>query len=351
MIYLDIGDEIERKNIKNVVTDFNKKDILIEKNPFETEQETENKIKKSKIVICDDNFEIINKYLNMKKKVIIFIKKRKTSKLIDDLYLQNNVYTYSRKNELREILSFQLKINNKLRLVKTTAALLITILVFFSVSNVFSSNEVKHENLGEKLIEEGMKVDLQPSKKELLKYENIVFFGDSITEQYDLNKFYEQMPVVNSGSSGYTTNDLLEIIQEDVYVFNPTKVVLLVGINDMNKTQDDLSIVENIKKITTSINEKRPKAQIYVESIYPVDRDRYPVFVENNVDNNRIRKVNNLIKELCTENGYIFIDMFDELNDPIEDKLIYNYSKDGLHLSDEGYDIVTKKIKSILEEK
>ena len=43
--------------------------------------------------------------------------------------------------------------------------------------------------------------------------------------------------------------------------------------------------------------------------------------------------------------------MFDELNDPVEDKLIYNYSKDGLHLSDEGYDIVTKKIKSILEEK
>ena len=77
--------------------------------------------------------------------------KRKTSKLIDDLYLQNNVYTYSRKNELREILSFQLKINNKLRLVKTTAALLTTILVFFSVSNVFSSNEVKHENLGENL--------------------------------------------------------------------------------------------------------------------------------------------------------------------------------------------------------
>ena len=84
-----------------------------------------------------------------------------------------------------------------------------------------------------------------------------MFFGDSITEQYDLNKFYEQMPVVNSGSSGYTTNDLLEIIQEDVYVFNPTKVVLLVGINDMNKTQDDLSIVENIKKITRIIK-KRP---------------------------------------------------------------------------------------------
>ena len=41
--------------------------------------------------------------------------------------------------------------------------------------------------------------------------------------------------------------------------------------------------------------------------------------------------------------------MFDELNSPTEDKLIYEYSKDGLHLSDEGYKIVTKKLKSVLE--
>ena len=148
---------------------------------------------------------------------------------------------------------------------------------------------------------------------------------------------------------GQETNDLLEIMEEDVYVFNPTKVVLLVGINDMNKTDDDVSIVENIRTITSSINEKRPKAKIYVESIYPVDRERYPILIDNNVDNNRIRKVNGMIETLCNEKGYVFINMFDELNSPTEDKLIYEYSKDGLHLSDEGYKIVTKKLKSVLE--
>ena len=159
------------------------------------------------------------------------------------------------------------------------------------------------------------------------------------------------MPVVNSGTSGFTTNDLLQIMVDDVYVFNPTKVVLLIGINDMNKTDDDVSIVENIKTITSSINEKRPKAKIYVESIYPVDRERYPILIDNNVDNNRIRKVNGMIETLCNEKGYVFINMFDELNSPTEDKLIYEYSKDGLHLSDEGYKIVTKKLKSVLETK
>ena len=52
---------------------------------------------------------------------------------------------------------------------------------------------------------------------------------------------------------------------------------------------------------------------------------------------------------IAAEKGYIFINMFDELNSPTEDKLIYEYSKDGLHLSDEGYKIVTKKLKTVLE--
>lgn len=349
MIYLDIVDGIERQNVKNVIDEFNEKNLLIEASEIDTEKEIENKISKCKYVICDDETEKINKYLKMHKKVIVFIKKRKTSKLIDDLYLQNNVFTYTRKNELRELITYQLQVNQKFKLVRTTSTVLLTILLFLSISSVLSPKA------NEKMLEKDLKeqipvVEEVVSKRELLKYENIVFFGDSITELYDLQKFYEQMPVVNSGTSGFTTNDLLEIMKEDVYVFNPTKVVLLIGINDMNKTDDDLSILENIKTITASINEKRPKAEIYIESIYPVDRDRYQILVNNNVDNNRIRKMNGMLEELCNEKGYTFINMFDDLNDPNLDKLIYEYSKDGLHLNDEGYKIVTKKLKSILEE-
>lgn len=348
MIYLDIVDEIEKQNVRNVVSEFNEKNLLAERTEMDTDEDAETKISKSKIIICDDEFEKINKYLEMHKKVIVFIKKRKTSKLIDELYLQNNVFTYTRKNELRELITYQLQVNQKLKLVKLSSTILMAVLLFLTFSNVLTPKE-REKTLGEQLTEQVPVVEVKPSKKELLKYENIVFFGDSITEGYNLQKFYEQLPVINSGTSGFTTNDLLEIMKEDVYVFNPTKVVLLIGINDMNKTEDDLAIVGNIRTITASINEKRPKAKIYIESIYPVDRDRYHILVENNVDNDRIRKVNGMIEELCNEKGYVFINMFDELNDPNQDKLIYEYSKDGLHLNDEGYKIVTKKLKTVLD--
>lgn len=349
MIYLDIVDEIERQNVKKIASEFNEKNLLTETTEIDTEKEIERKISKSKIVICDDEFSKIDKYLKKHKKVIVFIKKRKTSKLIDDLYLQNNVYTYTRKNELRELITYQLQVNQKLKIVKMTTLIFIAVIIFFSCSNVLTP-KADEKTLGEQLIEEAPKVEIKPSKKELLKYENIVFFGDSITEYYDLQKYYEQMPVVNSGTSGFTTSDLLQKMEEDVYIFNPTKVVLLIGINDMNKTDDDLSIIENIKTITSSINEKRPKAKIYIESIYPVDRERYPILIDNNVDNNRIRNVNKMIETLCIEKGYTYINMFDELNDKELDKLVYEYSKDGLHLSEEGYKVVTQKLKNVLDE-
>lgn len=348
MIYLDIVDEIEKQNVKNVVSEFNKKGMISEETEIDTKESTNKKIKKAKIVVCDDVPKKINKYKELNKKVIVFIKKRKTNKLIDELYLQRNIYAYTRKNELREIINFQLNLNKKLSTIKTIATILISTLLFVSFSNSFAIKKPK-EKITDDLLEPETKVEIKPSKKELMKYENIVFFGDSITEYYDLNKYYEQVPVINSGTSGNTTNDLLGTMTEEVYVYNPTKVVLLIGINDMNKTQDDNAILENIKTITKNIKEKRPKAKLYVESIYPVDRDRYTILVQNNVDNNRIRRVNAEIEKMCIENDYVYINMFDELNDETTDKLIYEYSKDGLHLSEEGYKVVTEKLKTVLE--
>ena len=44
-----------------------------------------------------------------------------------------------------------------------------------------------------------------------LHSQNYVFLGDSITAGYDLDKFYKDYPVVNSGVGGYTTKDMLII--------------------------------------------------------------------------------------------------------------------------------------------
>ena len=61
----------------------------------------------------------------------------------------------------------------------------------------------------------------------------VVFFGDSITDNCDLEKYYPGIYAFNRGISGNTTEDLLKRMKVSVYDAHPSKVVLLIGINDM----------------------------------------------------------------------------------------------------------------------
>ena len=74
---------------------------------------------------------------------------------------------------------------------------------------------------------------------------NIVFFGDSITEQYKLDKFFHEPYIINKGVGGDKTEDLLERIEKDVYQYNPSDVIILVGINDILHDINDDDILLN----------------------------------------------------------------------------------------------------------
>lgn len=189
-------------------------------------------------------------------------------------------------------------------------------------------------------------------KYEYKKNENIVFFGDSITEWYPLDVFFEDAPYVNSGVAGDTTKDLLENIESRVYNYNPTKVFILIGTNDYKENMTSKDISNNIKKIVQEIKKNRSNAKIYVQSIYPINNSDDSKINKNNVEprtNSEISNTNKLIKELCNKEKVTYIDVYSEL---IADDgaLDLRYTKDGLHLNDLGYYVVTKKLISYIEE-
>ena len=181
--------------------------------------------------------------------------------------------------------------------------------------------------------------------------ENIVFLGDSITDFYDLKKYYPEYNIVNSGISGNITTDILNNMEERVYRYNPSKVFLLIGINDLAREIPKDEIVSNIEKITKEIKENRPETEIYVESIYPIndsddEKIYHPILVNRN--NEDVVEVNTEIKKYCKENRIEYIDLYSELID--EDKnLKLEYTNEGLHISDEGYEFITKELKKYLK--
>ena len=177
----------------------------------------------------------------------------------------------------------------------------------------------------------------------LEKNENIVFFGDSITEIYPLEDIYDNYQIINSGISGYKTTDLLEKMDKMLYQYNPTKVILLIGTNDIMKDASEEKqeeTVNNIKKIVNEIKKNRPMAKLYVESLYPVNRNMKKDMVAERT-NEAIQNINKNIKSFCNKEKISYINMYDELTDS-DGNFDEKYTYDGLHPSTLGFAKITK---------
>ena len=99
--------------------------------------------------------------------------------------------------------------------------------------------------------------------------EKIVFAGDSITDRYDLNRFYtySDKQIINSGISGYRTDDMLSRFNNLIEQYNADKVFLMIGTNDLGKGYDKNLTINNIKQLITQTKKVNPNTKIYLESI------------------------------------------------------------------------------------
>lgn len=200
------------------------------------------------------------------------------------------------------------------------------------------------------------KVKVVTKKEEVVEKvvdNNYLFLGDSITEQYDLKEYYEDYPVVNSGVSGDYTSSIVKDMKKRVYDYNPSKVFLLIGINDLRNGKDVSEIVSNTKEIIKLIKENRPYSEIYLESIYPInktDDDKISDSVRDiEFDNEKIIEVNDLLKNLAKDEKITYVDLYNKLIDD-DGNLNISYTKDGLHISSEGYECITKELMKYIKD-
>lgn len=210
----------------------------------------------------------------------------------------------------------------------------------------------KMEQAKKKLKEEQTKIKELEKQKELeqqqrlenIKYGDIVFLGDSITDFYELDKFYD-IPIVNSGISGWTTDDILENLEDKVFKYDVKKIFLLIGTNDIIYDKDEEYITDNIIEIVNQIKKKTPDTKIYIDSIYPVndtENDKIDHYMVRGRKNDMIVGINKKIRSYCKNNEITYINMYDLLKDD-EGNLNIDYTADGLHMSSEGYEVITKK--------
>lgn len=202
-----------------------------------------------------------------------------------------------------------------------------------------------------------LKVHIDSKKPTIVKKEilnpNVVMLGDSITDFYDLDKFYgSEMLIVNSGINGNKTEDIINNIRNRVFAYNPSKIFLLIGVNDILYDGDDPeNVVDQIDEIVMEINNKLPNTKIYIESIYPVNnewKDNHDNRVKDEKEvNSTIIMTNDRIEEYCEANDLKFIDLYPDLLDD-NGVLNHDYTDDGLHPNENGYKVITEILKKYM---
>lgn len=181
----------------------------------------------------------------------------------------------------------------------------------------------------------------------------IVFVGDSITDLCPLDDYYADLDLAcyNRGIGGDTTDGVLRRLKVSIFDIKPSKIVLMIGTNDVDGGKNNAYIVANYRKILDEIKENQPKVELFFMSVIPQNKDFENASGLNVTENNRqIVELNSEIAKLCDEYGYTYINIYNSLlgEDGYLDK---KYSDDGLHLNANGFVVWSNALKPLLEEK
>lgn len=235
---------------------------------------------------------------------------------------------------------------SKFRLPLIIAGLVVLAVVLVGFGSLLQVNTLRQQK-AKKAAE--IKKQEEKKKQEVKVQSHYLFVGDIFTQDLKASERFSGYHLAVSGETDLTSYDLLDNLRKYVYNFNPSKVIIQVGITDFIRVdnEEDLKIAENIKNIIKEIKANRPYAEIYIMSIYPIndsDDDKVQYKLVKNLYNEKIEKVNSEIKEVCKNNSVTYIDAHTALLDSDKKMLNIDYTSDGLHLSDEGYKVVARKI-------
>jgi lysophospholipase L1-like esterase len=178
----------------------------------------------------------------------------------------------------------------------------------------------------------------------------VVFFGDSITDGWHLEKYFPGKGYINRGISGQTTSQMLVRFRQDAIDLQPRVVILLAGTNDIAGNTGPIAL-EDIERNYASMAELARVHHIAMvfSSLTPVNGD---VPADREFFDTRppgeILALNAWLKNYCAANGLSYVDYFSALVDA-RGLLRPALSEDGLHPNDAGYKIMAPLAESAIE--
>ena len=214
------------------------------------------------------------------------------------------------------------------------------------------------------LLEERMR---QEQAEKIMKYRILnqcvkkgqtLFTGSSLMEQFPINEFLMtsglDKVIYNRGVGGFTTDDMLENMEDMVFGTEPSRIFINIGTNDIGKPDYKLAILmAKYERIITQIQKRLPEADIFMMAYYPVNEtDKLPdeewakdLFATRT--NANIQIANKAVEELAAKLHCRFINVSEGLTDE-NGRLKKEFTVEGIHMYANGYRVVFENMKGYL---
>lgn len=206
-------------------------------------------------------------------------------------------------------------------------------------------------------LEQRQKIEKYRILNEIAKKGQILFTGSSLMEQFPIHELLLDLGldyvIYNRGVGGFTTTDMLECMEEQVFGTAPSKIFINIGTNDIGKADYvQEKLIANYREILRRIKERLPRTEVCLMAYYPVNEldkntENEPAERFRTRNNQNIRLANEAVKGLAVEMGYRYIDVNAGLHD--ERGMLKNeYTVDGIHMYANGYQVVLENMRAYL---
>ncbi len=176
----------------------------------------------------------------------------------------------------------------------------------------------------------------------------VVFMGDSITDGWDLAKYFPGKPYVNRGIGGQTTMQMVVRMHPDVIHLNPAAFILLAGTNDIahNTGPETAEMAEDNFRAMCEMAASH-HIKIILCLLTPISDYTKAKQSEHRPPEN-IVNLNHWLESYARDVHAQVADYYSAL---VDDKgmLREGYSDDGLHPNAKGYELLAPVAEAAIE--
>ncbi len=165
---------------------------------------------------------------------------------------------------------------------------------------------------------------------------DIVFVGNSITDGAEWSELFHNASIRNRGISGDFSAGILNRLDK-ILENTPSKIFLMIGINDLGRGTSVDSIFQNIRAIAVRCKASSPYTNLYIQSLLPVNPS-FGKFAGQTSKTKEISALNQKLNQSAEALGYTFINLHPHFcND--KGYLDTRFTNDGLHVNGHAYQL------------